>query len=71
MGWVHIALQLQWEIEKQTYYLNVSFPIYQATLTLSFPNIPMSENAIVAPTVPAPITATLEAVGVGIVALLA
>jgi hypothetical protein len=33
-------------------------------------NIPISENPIVAPTVPAPIMATLEAVGVGIVALL-
>lgn len=31
-------------------------------------NIPIRLNAIVAPTVPAPITATLEAVGVGIVA---
>lgn len=34
-------------------------------------NIPISENAIVAPTVPAPMTATLEAVGVGIVASVA
>ena len=65
-----LILDLRWKIGNETYCTAVSFPIYQPTLILYFSNIPMSENAIVAPTVPAPITATLEAAGVGIVALL-
>ena len=62
-----LILDLRWKIGNETYCTAVSFPIYQPTLILYFSNIPMSENAIVAPTVPAPITATLEAEGVGIV----
>jgi hypothetical protein len=45
-----------------------SIPFNTISFSYESTNIPIRLNAIVAPTVPAPIIATLEAVGVGIVA---